>query len=56
MLNFLKKLVCSHRNLSFYCNLYGDMIFLSGGKRSLWKCDDCGTLVANKNLFVALEQ
>jgi len=56
MLKFFKKLLCGHDNVRFERNLYGDLINLFGGKRSLWKCDDCGSLVANNNLFVKLEQ
>lgn len=31
--------------LAFVRNIYGDEIFHSGGKRSIWKCSHCGRFV-----------
>ena len=55
-MRFLKRLFCGHDNVSFDRNIYGDLINLSGGKRSFWICDDCGATVCNNNLFVELEK
>jgi hypothetical protein len=36
-----KRLFCKH-NLIWQYNIYGDLINILGGKRSMWKCTKCG--------------
>lgn len=48
-MKFLKRLFCRHR-LRFVRNIYGDEIISRGYKRSLWKCDECGKIVAKDDL------
>jgi len=39
---FIKRLTCKHPYPVFIRNVYGDEINLLGGKRSIWRCDQCG--------------
>jgi hypothetical protein len=48
---FFKKLLCRHKNKKFVRNIYGDEINWSGGKRSIWKCADCGEIIFSEHLY-----
>ena len=50
MLTLIRSLFCRHREVRFWANLYGDEINLSGGKRSLWGCAECGKVQARDDL------
>lgn len=49
-MSFLKRLFCTHKNLVFSRNLYGDEINEWGGKRAVWVCTKCGVLVGKESL------
>ena len=51
-MGFLKRLFCRH-DLVFVRNIYGDEIIERGWKRSLWKCNHCGAVVAKDELHSA---
>jgi hypothetical protein len=52
-MNWLRRLFCFHLcSATFVRHIYGDEIFHSGGKRSLWRCDRCGALVARWSLYL----
>lgn len=51
LLRYLKSLFCRHRNLLFMRNIYGDEIFLAGGRRSIHLCRDCGSSVYRRELY-----
>jgi len=40
-MNWIKRVFCAHR-YEWMRNIYGDEINMSGGKRSLWRCAECG--------------
>lgn len=40
-----KQFTCKHNNKTFIRNIYGDEITWSGGRRSVWGCDDCGRYI-----------
>ena len=46
----LKRFTCKHTNQTFVRNIYGDEINWAGGKRSIWKCNDCGKIIFNDEL------
>lgn len=48
-MDWLKRLFCAHR-YEWMRNIYGDEINLSGGKRSLWGCAECGKVQARDEL------
>ena len=48
-MNWIKRLFCAHR-YEWIRNIYGDEINLSGGKRSLWGCAECGKVQARDAL------
>ena len=48
-MNWLKRFFCAHR-YEWMRNIYGDEINLSGGKRSLWGCIECGKVQARDDL------
>ncbi len=48
-MNWLRRLFCAHR-YEWMRNIYGDEINLSGGKRSLWGCAECGKVQARDDL------
>ena len=48
-MNWLRRLFCAHR-YEWMRNIYGDEINLSGGKRSLWRCAECGKIHARDGL------
>lgn len=50
-MKFIKRLRCKHLNTEFLRNLHGDEIHLWNGKRSIWTCQDCGSLVAKHELM-----
>lgn len=39
---FWRRMLCKHKQWEFVSNIYGDEINRSGGKRSMWKCTECG--------------
>lgn len=47
---FFKRFTCKHTNQTFIRNIYGDEINWTGGKRSIWKCDDCGKVIFSDEL------
>lgn len=49
-MNWLRKLFCRHPDLRFVRNIYGDVINECGGKRSVYKCADCGRYVYKNEL------
>jgi hypothetical protein len=48
-MNWLKRFFCAHR-YEWMRNIYGDEINISGGKRSLWGCVECGKVQARDGL------
>lgn len=48
-----KQKICNHLDepLSFVKNLYGDMVYISGGYRSVWECPICGKRIYRSRLF-----
>ena len=45
--------ICNHLKtpLKFIKNIHGDMIYAAGGKRSIWKCTDCGKTILRDEVF-----
>ena len=41
-MKWINRLFCHHDYSIFICNIYGDEIHATGGKRSVWKCSKCG--------------
>jgi hypothetical protein len=52
MRDFFKRLMCGRKGhwLSHVRNIYGDEINYRGGKRSVWKCDNCGAIKLRDHL------
>jgi hypothetical protein len=50
MVRFIKSLFCNH-TYSFVRNIYGDEIIHRNFKRSEWKCDKCGKIKLEDNLY-----
>lgn len=55
MVNFLQRIVrelsCFHNHgATFVRNIYGDEINVYGGKRSIWKCNNCQANLFSKYL------
>ena len=44
---------CNHlkHSLKFVKNIHGDIIYMAGGNRSVWKCPDCGKTILRPELF-----
>lgn len=49
-MNIIKSLFCKH-NYKFMSNIYGDLINLFNGSRSVWKCTKCGKLQLRKDYY-----
>jgi hypothetical protein len=51
-MNWLRRLFCRHKggNPAFVRNLYGDQIIEWGWKRSVWRCEHCGSLFGRDDL------
>lgn len=49
----IKQLLCNHieHHLEFIRNIHGDEIYLAGGKRSIWRCTNCGKIILRNSLF-----
>lgn len=43
MREFVKRMLCNHW-LVHVRNIHGDEINYRGGKRSVWKCQNCGAI------------
>ena len=56
MPKIFKRFNCSHNNIVFVKNLFGDDInrwsFGHKTTRSLWKCKRCGKIIRSKDLFL----
>ena len=52
MPDWLKRLFCFHRSVTFERNIYGDEILAHGMKRSQWRCNACGARVFKDKLHV----
>lgn len=39
---FWRRMLCRHKQWEFVRNIYGDEINHVDGKRSFWKCRECG--------------
>lgn len=51
---WLRRLFCSHGGAIYFVrNIHGDEILEWGGKRSIWRCRDCGGLVLQDKLSSA---
>jgi len=50
----MRRLFCRHASVTFVRNIYGDAIILSGYKRSIWKCQDCGAVLHRAELHKPL--
>lgn len=50
----MRNIFCRHlyRPLEFVQNISGDEINMADGKRSVWKCPDCGALIYRSYPFV----
>ncbi len=46
---FWQRLTC-HHSFTWQRNYHGDLINLSGGMRSLWRCEHCGKYQERKEL------
>lgn len=52
-MNLLKRIFCSHDDLEFVRNVYGDEINWRSGKnivRSIWVCKNCGKTIYKSEL------
>lgn len=49
---WFSNLFCSHKQLEFVENIYGDQINIHHGKRSIWKCKRCGKLINKDELYI----
>lgn len=50
--NLFKRLMCGRKGheLEHVHNIYGDEINYRGGKRSVWKCQNCGAVKLRDHL------
>ena len=42
---------CNHEEVRFIRNVYGDEIFHKRGKRSVWRCEGCGSYAHHDRLY-----
>lgn len=49
----IRRLFCRHESATFVRGIYGDEINLGGGKRSVWHCQSCGSVVLRDDLHPA---
>jgi hypothetical protein len=56
--DFIKRVLCGMKGhwLVHIRNIYGDEINYRGGKRSVWKCHNCGAVKLRDHLHYEQEQ
>lgn len=55
-MGFFKRLFCRHPEQEFVRNIYGDEIVDWNYKRSIWKCQYCGAVIAKDELHRAAQK